>query len=153
MAAAQTWMYNHSRQPAFLSLRPGCLTRHAKVGVILVLENASTLHTFALKSLAKKMSFISSRENPEITVLVYTGTSCFNQHLRSNRGWYILSEPYLILNTSRVIWIHLFGVSMAWGLIDLWDRQLASKTCLCLELLGTTLSELLNSAVLKCSPL
>lgn len=153
MAAAQTWMYNHSRQPAFLSLRPGCLTRHAKVGVILVLENASTLHTFALKSLAKKMPFISSRENPELTVLVYTGTSCFNQHLRSNRGWYILSEPYLILNTSRVIWIHLFGVSMAWGLIDLWDRQLASKTCLCLELLGTTLSELLNSAVLKCSPL
>ena len=110
-------MYNHSRQPAFLSLRPGCLTRHAKVGVILVLENASTLHTFALKSLAKKMPFISSRENPEITVLVYTGTSCFNQHLVSNRGWYILGEPYLILNTSRVIWIHLFGVSTYKGFV------------------------------------
>lgn len=41
---------------------------------------------------------------------------------------------------------------MAWGLIDLGDRQLAFKTCLCLELLGTTLSELLNLAVLNAPP-
>lgn len=108
-------MYNHSLQPAFLSLCPGCLTQHAKVGVILVSENASILAQLVLNSLAEKMPFISSRENPEITGLVSTGVSCFKQHLGSNKGWYILGKPYLILNTSGVLWIHLLGVSMAWG--------------------------------------